>query len=65
MIGRELEVDYEPYAADFRSNQPSPILVEHWVHDSMQPRATVLAVHGFTMGWPRIDSVAGTSRSRS
>ncbi len=55
VVARELEVDYEPYSEAFRG-QASPILVEHWVHDSMTPRATVLAVHGFTMGWPRIDS---------
>jgi len=55
VIAREIEVDYEPHSITF-GGERSPILVEHWVHDSIQPRATVLALHGFTMGWPRIDS---------
>ena len=35
-----------------------PIRIEHWVHQGRPPRATVLAVHGFTMGWPRFDAIA-------
>ncbi|HZR82367.1 MAG TPA: alpha/beta hydrolase family protein [Candidatus Binatia bacterium] len=35
-----------------------PILLDHWVHDRGRPPATVLAIHGFTMGWPRFDSFA-------
>lgn len=33
-----------------------PILVEHWVHEPARPQATALLLHGFTMGWPRIDA---------
>ena len=33
-----------------------PILVDHWVHEPGRPRGTVLALHGFTMGHPRIDA---------
>lgn len=55
VIHRELEIDYEPYSDAFANPEPSPILIEHWVHEDRRPRATVLALHGFTMGWPRID----------
>jgi hypothetical protein len=32
------------------------VWVEHWQHDTRVPRGIVLALHGFTMGWPRIDA---------
>jgi len=32
------------------------VWVQHWMHASDRPRATMLALHGFTMGWPRIDA---------
>jgi pimeloyl-ACP methyl ester carboxylesterase len=32
------------------------VWVEHWMHAADRPRATMLALHGFTMGWPRIDA---------
>jgi dienelactone hydrolase len=35
-----------------------PIRLAHWVQQGRRPRATVLAVHGFTMGWPRFDAIA-------
>lgn len=35
-----------------------PIRLAHWVQQGRRPRATVLAVHGFTMGWPRLDAIA-------
>jgi alpha-beta hydrolase superfamily lysophospholipase len=34
-----------------------PILVDHWVHAPARPRGTVLALHGFAMGNPRIDAM--------
>jgi hypothetical protein len=34
------------------------LLVEHWVHEPRRPRGTLIALHGFTMGQPRIDAVA-------
>jgi len=55
VIRRELEIDYDPYGDDLPHAEASPVLVEHWVHEDRRPRATVLALHGFTMGWPRID----------
>lgn len=54
---RRFASDYRPY-----EGQPSApddaILVEHWAHDPTAPRATVLALHGFSMGTPRIDAWA-------
>lgn len=32
------------------------IPVEHWMHDSGRPAGTVVILHGFSMGQPRIDS---------
>lgn len=32
------------------------VTVDHWVHRSRRPRATVLALHGFTMGTAWIDA---------
>jgi pimeloyl-ACP methyl ester carboxylesterase len=56
VIARRIESDYEPYTPDI---EPSvgPILVEHWMHEPGRPRGTVLALHGFTMGNPRVDAV--------
>jgi hypothetical protein len=33
-----------------------PILLEHWAHDPARPSAVVLGLHGFTMGFPRVDA---------
>jgi len=49
VLGHLLDTDLAP---------DDPIRLEHWVHDGAPGRATVLAVHGFTMGWPRFDAVA-------
>jgi hypothetical protein len=35
-----------------------PIHVEHWLHAAGEPRATVIAVHGFAMGYPWLDAQA-------
>ncbi len=35
-----------------------PILVEHWSHESSRPSAVVIALHGFTMGYVRMDAPA-------
>jgi pimeloyl-ACP methyl ester carboxylesterase len=32
-------------------------MVEHWVHQVDEPRGTVIALHGFTMGSSRFDSI--------
>ena len=54
-ISRELVYAYPEYAT---AAQPARerLLLEHWMHRPPYPRATVLCVHGFTMGRPRIDA---------
>ncbi len=39
-----------------------PLLVEHWVHVPGRPAGTVVALHGFAMGNPRIDAMALQAR---
>lgn len=48
---------YQPYAADPAAVNDD-ILVEHWTHAPRPPRGTVLALHGFSMGNPRLDAWA-------
>ena len=55
VISRRIESEYMPYTAGVEGSL-GPILVDHWVHQSTRSRGTVLALHGFTMGNPRIDS---------
>ncbi len=55
VIACRIESDYVPYSADIDGSD-GPILVDHWVHEPGRPRGTVLALHGFTMGQPRIDA---------
>jgi len=35
-----------------------PILFEHWVHEGRPARGTVIALHGFAMGQPRLGAFA-------
>jgi pimeloyl-ACP methyl ester carboxylesterase len=61
-ISRRLESGYAPFTETI-SASAGPILVEHWVHQSTRPRGTVVVLHGFTMGNPRLDAfllLAGT-----
>jgi dienelactone hydrolase len=63
IVARQFTTAYRPYdAARTAAGAPVPsadaILVDHWVHESQPPLATVLALHGFSMGYPRIDAVA-------
>jgi hypothetical protein len=55
IIARRIESDYLPYAPGALGSD-GPILVDHWVHEPALRRGTVLALHGFTMGNPRIDA---------
>jgi len=55
--------DYVPYhpvdggdAGACRENETG--WLEHWVHDDARPRATMLALHGLTMGRPALDAQA-------
>lgn len=61
VIAREFSAPYRyfcPRAADdaraFPESQRVP--VEHWVHTTRRPAATIVALHGFTMGQPRFDA---------
>lgn len=54
-IARRIQSDYEPSTPEVPPSD-GPILVEHWVHGRGRSRGTVLALHGFTMGSPRIDA---------
>ena len=61
VIERELVCPYVPFtgAQDSETVHPNPdhLLVEHWIHQIDEPRATVIALHGFTMGNARFDSI--------
>jgi pimeloyl-ACP methyl ester carboxylesterase len=35
-----------------------PILIEHWAHEPARPSAVLIGLHGFTMGYSRIDATA-------
>ncbi|MEE9607342.1 MAG: hypothetical protein V3U03_06340 [Myxococcota bacterium] len=56
VIAHRLESDYVPYSREIAASD-GPILVDHWVHEPGRPRGTVLALHGFSMGQPRIDAL--------
>jgi pimeloyl-ACP methyl ester carboxylesterase len=63
VISRRFVSDYERYhppsqANDLESIENKIIPVEHWMHEPEKPHATVLCVHGFTMGQPRFDAFA-------
>jgi pimeloyl-ACP methyl ester carboxylesterase len=61
VVARRIESDYVPYSADL-ARSDGPILVDHWMHRSGRPPATVLALHGFSMGNPRLDAVVMLAR---
>lgn len=61
IIARELAVGYRPYSASGDLTDPpgaQTVLVEHWMHEPARPQATVVALHGFSMGYPRMDAFA-------
>jgi len=51
-----IQSDYVPYLVPERPDELTPVHVELWHHESNAPRGTVVALHGFTMGRPRIDA---------
>jgi len=55
VISRRIESQYVPHSAEIAGSL-GPILVDHWVHRPGRPRGTVLLLHGFTMGNPRLDA---------
>jgi dienelactone hydrolase len=62
IIGREFATTYRPYGWLALDDVSPPALgrvpVEHWMHEPRTGRATVVALHGFSMGYPRIDAFA-------
>jgi pimeloyl-ACP methyl ester carboxylesterase len=62
IIDRVFDVSYRPYfpenGAPRATARSDRVLVQHWMHEPKRPKATVLAVHGFSMGQPRIDAFA-------
>ncbi len=62
-VARQLTTAYEPWPHGAESPIADPaitgrLLVEHWMHDAAHRRGTVIALHGFTMGHPRVDALA-------
>jgi pimeloyl-ACP methyl ester carboxylesterase len=58
-VTRELAAPYEPFHRS--GTWPScvendRVVIEHWMHRDRPPRATLLALHGFTMGTAWIDA---------
>jgi hypothetical protein len=59
IVGRRFASRYVPFGDPTEPDASADrILVEHWMHTDAAPRATVLALHGFSMGQPRIDAWA-------
>jgi Alpha/beta hydrolase domain containing 18 len=59
VIGRRFAGRYRPFGGTAeRGADAGGILVEHWMHQRDRPRATLLALHGFSMGQPRVDGWA-------
>jgi dienelactone hydrolase len=63
VVSRRFTTAYQPYhsieGTDAGAAPPADrVLVEHWMHEDDPPAATVLALHGFSMGYPRIDAFA-------
>jgi len=59
VVARRFTTDYEPAAPTVgEANLTDAVHVEHWLHDGEAPRTTVLALHGFSMGYPRFDGFA-------
>lgn len=57
-----LESGYRPWGPTRRPDDATPIHVELWEHDRHPARGTVVALHGFTMGRPRIDAIVLMAR---
>jgi pimeloyl-ACP methyl ester carboxylesterase len=54
-----VRADYTPYGFDHdASPSGQPIRIERWMHENPPGRGTILTIHGFTMGNPRIDAYA-------
>jgi len=61
VLAREFTTAYAGYPGVSVANERPArdrLLVEQWMHEPERPRATVVALHGFSMGYPRIDAFA-------
>jgi len=59
VLAREFTTPYRPYdVLDSAGPSSDRVLVEHWVHARTPATATVVALHGFSMGYPRLDALA-------
>lgn len=58
VVGRRFAGRYRPFGDAPADPAADAILVEHWMHTRAPARATVLALHGFAMGQPRLDAWA-------
>ncbi len=65
IVGRGLTTAYRPYDRSATVTVPGAevpvpdqVLLEHWIHTPQRGRGTVVALHGFSMGYPRIDAFA-------
>jgi hypothetical protein len=54
-VSRELVYRYVPHGPSDEGSLET-LHLEHWMHRPAHPRATVVTVHGFTMGQPRVDA---------
>jgi dienelactone hydrolase len=59
VLSRRFVVPYTPFGEGSGTTEAhDTVRVEHWMHDDSRSRPTVLALHGFSMGYPRFDAVA-------
>ena len=63
VVAREFTTAYRAYPGiEHEPEDEAPsndrLLVEHWTREPKRSRATVVALHGFTMGYPRMDAFA-------
>lgn len=62
---RRLTSGYKPHPrvpSPWEDTGADDILFEHWVHRDGNGRGTVIALHGFGMGWSAVDSLALCAR---
>src|SRR6185295_11983087 len=57
-VTRHFRTRYEPYSCEgvLSCAENDTVAMEHWMHTRRPARATVIALHGFSMGQPRIDA---------